>query len=95
MQAQKRIQMNRVRELAQRVGKYCKATKVGQATRQRKYDLTFLNPLRSGIVRATRSLHKLAESTNSDHNHWTFLTVLQNVFVKIHRKRKAYVNEFD
>ena len=60
------------------MGKYCRATKsraenkANTAKHQRKYDLTFLKPLRSGIVRATRSLHKLAESTNSNHNHWTF-----------------------
>ena len=50
------------------------ATKVRQATKsdrqhtrlhQRKYDLTFLKCLQSGIIRGTRSLHKLAEWSNS------------------------------
>ena len=75
------------------------ATKVRQAIKsdrqhtrlhQRKYDLTFLKCLQSGIIRGTRSLHKLAEWRNSHRNRWTFSNRLRNVFVRGCKRKTTF-----
>ena len=55
------------RELLQQQQKRQATKSDRQHTRlhQRKYDLTFLKCLQSGIIRGTRSMHKLAEWSNS------------------------------
>ena len=59
-------------------------TLIIQATRlhERKYVLTFLKGLQSGIIRGTRSLHKLAEWRNSHRNRWTFSSCAEMFFVE-------------
>ena len=70
-------------------------TLIIQATRlhQRKYVLTFLKCLQSGIIRGTRSLHKLAEWRNS-HRNWDLFIVCEMIFVR-RGCWKINSNEFD
>ena len=70
MQVQKIIYTNRLREWARRESEQILTAQQQESGRQHtcikakhqsEYDLTFLKPLRSGIVRGTRSLHQLAD----------------------------------
>ena len=55
-----------------------------KAKHQSEYDLTFLKTLRLGVVRGTRSLHKLADHISL----LTFSMCAANVFVRDYRNEK-------